>query len=71
MMKWWYIWTTCLLAAIDCAWMDDIEVENIEGKSHPLSYYNAKAILIVNVASQCGYTDSNYRLLQVQRLCKL
>ena len=29
----------------------------------PMSYYRGKVMLIVNVASQCGYTDSTYGYL--------
>lgn len=32
--------------------------------SIPLSQYNKKIILIVNVASECGLTDNNYKKLQ-------
>jgi glutathione peroxidase len=31
-------------------------VKNIDGKETPLSQYKGKAILVVNVASQCGFT---------------
>ncbi len=42
------------------------EVEDIDGSRLDLADLKdyAKAILIVNVASQCGYTDQNYRELQ-------
>ncbi len=34
----------------------DYSVKDINGKDVPLSQYKGKALLIVNVASQCGYT---------------
>ncbi len=34
----------------------DFEVKDIEGKPTPLSQYKGKPLLIVNVASRCGYT---------------
>ena len=43
----------------------DIEVINIEGEKKTIGDYlqNKKALVIVNVASACGYTDSNYKEL--------
>ncbi|XP_062233433.1 putative glutathione peroxidase 7, chloroplastic [Phragmites australis] len=35
-------------------------VKDIDGKDSPLSKFKGKALLIVNVASQCGLTTSNY-----------
>jgi len=34
----------------------DFTMKNIEGKDIPLSVYEGKVMLIVNVASKCGYT---------------
>lgn len=44
--------------------LHDFEVENIKGEKVSLADYKGKVALIVNVASQCGLTDSNYKGLQ-------
>jgi glutathione peroxidase len=36
--------------------LDDIEVTTIDGERVPLSRYKGQTLLIVNVASRCGYT---------------
>lgn len=69
----WYIITTSLLLILIHAtaeqWMDKFSVETIEGNVVPFKDYgDFSAILIVNVASECGYTDSNYRELQVSKV---
>jgi len=38
--------------------------ENIDGKSESLEKYRGNVVLVVNVASQCGFTDSNYKQLK-------
>lgn len=38
----------------------DFTVKDIERKEVPLSKFKGKVLLIVNVASQCGLTSSNY-----------
>ena len=39
-------------------------VQDIEGKQRSLSEFANKVAVVVNVASQCGFTDSNYKGLQ-------
>jgi len=43
----------------------DFSVKNLEGESVSLkTYESAKVILVVNVASQCGYTRGHYKELK-------
>ena len=39
-------------------------VEDIDGNQKALSEFANKVAVVVNVASQCGFTDSNYKGLQ-------
>ncbi|KAL5052485.1 hypothetical protein RYX36_033167 [Vicia faba] len=41
----------------------DFTVKDIRGNDVSLSEYNGKVLLVVNVASQCGLTQTNYKEL--------
>ena len=43
-------------AAAFGASLHDFTMNDIKGKATPLASYKGKAVLVVNVASQCGYT---------------
>ncbi|XP_052173841.1 probable glutathione peroxidase 2 [Diospyros lotus] len=43
----------------------DFTVKDIRGNDAPLTNYNGKVLLIVNVASKCGLTQSNYKELNI------
>lgn len=42
----------------------DFKVVNIRGKLVSLEKYRGSVSLVVNVASECGFTDQNYKALQ-------
>lgn len=48
----------------------DFTMKNIDGKDVPLSAYRGKVILIVNVASECGYTPQYKGLESLYRTYK-
>ncbi|MCX6596363.1 MAG: glutathione peroxidase, partial [Acidobacteria bacterium] len=45
-----------LAMSLLAASVHDFTMNSIDGKAQPLSAFKGKAVLIVNVASQCGYT---------------
>ncbi|XP_033217197.1 glutathione peroxidase-like [Belonocnema kinseyi] len=42
----------------------DFSAKDIDGNVVPLSKYKGKVLIVVNVASNCGLTDTNYKQLQ-------
>jgi glutathione peroxidase len=45
----------------------DIKIKGIDGKNMDLSIYKGKKIMIVNVASECGYTPQYEQLEQLYK----
>lgn len=48
-----HIWATRAFAVP----FHEINEKDIDGKAYPLSALKGKPVLVVNIASQCGYTD--------------
>jgi len=56
-------WTLFLFRASKCQDVADfysLSAENIDGKQVEFSQYEGKVVLVVNVASECGYTAGHY-----------
>ncbi|XP_050304571.1 uncharacterized protein LOC126742075 [Anthonomus grandis grandis] len=51
------------IAPEDSEAFHNFKADNIEGKEVPLSQYKGHVCLVVNVASKCGHTSSNYKEL--------
>ena len=50
--------------ADDVITFHDLTATDIDGNAFPFSSLEGKAVLVVNVASECGYTDGHYSQMQ-------
>jgi glutathione peroxidase len=48
----------------------DFTMNTIDGKSQPLSHYKGKVLMIINTASECGYTPQYETLEQLYKTYK-
>lgn len=60
-----YTSTPSLMAEQSSKSIYDFTVKDISGNDVSLNNYSGKVLLIVNVASQCGLTQTNYKELNV------
>jgi glutathione peroxidase len=59
-----------LAATVSAASLQSIPLKDIEGKDTTLSAYKGRVLLVVNVASKCGYTRQYKPLEEVYRKYK-
>eukprot|EP00760_Papus_ankaliazontas_P013350 PhM_4_TR156/c0_g1_i3/m.61434/K00432/gpx; glutathione peroxidase len=52
--------TTSTLSAATAASVYDFVVKDLRGREYPMRQHEGQVLLIMNVASQCGYTASGY-----------
>jgi len=62
--------STLLVAMTHAANLYDIPLKDIDGKDTSLQAYQGKVVLLVNVASKCGYTPQYKGLEAIQRKYK-
>ncbi|KAE9613881.1 putative phospholipid-hydroperoxide glutathione peroxidase [Lupinus albus] len=60
-----HTYPSSLMASESSKSIFDFTVKNIKGNDVSLSQYRGKVLLIVNVASECGLTQTNYKELSV------